>query len=594
MTMPARAAAAHVLDRFAYGPAPGEVDAVVALGPEAWLERQLTARERSPGLDRALAPLRSLELSNLDILRLYPSPGQARREAIDEGAVDPDLPEKEMREAVAAWLESQGLRSQRELYREALAARILRAALSANRVEEVMVDFWFDHFTVSGTDGQCRPFVGNYERDAIRANVFGRFGNLLEASAKHRAMLLYLDNAQSRAPVDARTTADLRREQLSAAGGPEAARWERIDRRMDGREDDRRDRMMERGAERGLNENYAREVLELHTLGVDGGYTQRDVEEVARALTGWTVLPAGKRGDNIRDRAGDPVFLAQGFVIEGDFLFDAAMHDAGPKEILGQRFSAGAGLDEGEDVLRILARHPSTAHFVSRKLAVRFVSDEPSDGLVDRLAEEFSRTDGDTRALLRAIVREPEFWESRREKIKSPFELAISGVRALDVEIHQPRYLIRWIDRMGQPIYRASAPTGFPDRAEAWVNAGALLHRMNFGLALGGGHVRGLSFDPDSFHDGLEPESGAAALREYGAQLLPARDLEETIASLEPLLGRPELAEEIEARAGNGPASGPGDEFGETEMETRPAAIHEATPAQVIGLLLGSPEFQRR
>jgi len=540
MTMPARAAAAHVLDRFAYGPAPGEVDAVVALGPEAWLERQLTAQERSPDLDRALAPLRSLELSNLDILRLYPSPGQARREAIDEGAVDPDLPEKEMREAVAAWLESRGLRSQRELYREALAARILRAALSANRVEEVMVDFWFDH------------------------------------------------------PVDARTTADLRREQLSAAGGPEAARWERIDRRMDGREDDRRDRMMERGAERGLNENYAREVLELHTLGVDGGYTQRDVEEVARALTGWTVLPAGKRGDNIRDRAGDPVFLAQGFVVRGDFLFDAAMHDAGPKEILGQRFSAGAGLDEGEDVLRILARHPSTAHFVSRKLAVRFVSDEPSDELVDRLAEEFSRTDGDTRALLRAIVREPEFWESRREKIKSPFELAISGVRALDVEIHQPRYLIRWIDRMGQPIYRASAPTGFPDRAEAWVNAGALLHRMNFGLALGGGHVRGLSFDPGSFHDGLEPESGAAALREYGAQLLPARDLEETIASLEPLLGRPELAEEIEARAGNGAASGPGDELGEMEMETRQAAVQEATPAQVIGLLLGSPEFQRR
>ncbi|HEX2643829.1 MAG TPA: DUF1800 domain-containing protein, partial [Thermoanaerobaculia bacterium] len=243
---------------------------------------------------------------------------------------------------------------------------------------------------------------------------------------------------------------------------------------------------------RGLNENYARELLELHTLGVDGGYTQQDVTEVARAFTGWTVLPAGRLGE-----AGRRGRL--GFEVDGQFLFRADAHDAGKKVILGRSFPAGRGIEDGEAVLDLVASHPATARHLAAKLAVRFVSDQPSPALIDRLAQVYRTSGGDTRAMLAALASSPEFWkrETVGAKIKSPFEVVASALRSTGAQVEDPREALEWIAKMGQPLYAAPAPTGYPDRAEAWVNTGALLQRMNFGLELAAGRVRGVEVDAD-------------------------------------------------------------------------------------------------
>jgi uncharacterized protein (DUF1800 family) len=299
-------------------------------------------------------------------------------------------------------------------------------------------------------------------------------------------MLLYLDNAQSTAAMEAETTLDERMGPLLRRRA-EAARA-------------RREETQQRPRSRGLNENYARELLELHTLGVDGGYTQKDVTEVARAFTGWTVLPVAGREEVRRrltrfERMGGVDFRERlGFEIEGQFLFRADAHDAGEKVILGRRFPAGRGIEDGEAVLDLVAAHPATARHLAAKLAVRFVSDQPSKELVDRLAQVYQTSGGDTRALLAAIASSPEFWQRENvgAKIKSPFELVTSALRSTGARVEDPRETLEWIAKMGQPLYGAPAPTGYPDRAEAWVSTGALLQRMNFGLELASGRVRGV------------------------------------------------------------------------------------------------------
>ncbi|HWN43359.1 MAG TPA: DUF1800 domain-containing protein [Thermoanaerobaculia bacterium] len=486
-----REAAAHLLNRFAYGPRPGEVEAVVKMGLDRWLERQLAADLPDRELDRRLDRLPALEMSASEIARTYPRPGMLRAEASRAGVIPEDTEDKkERRGAVMQWAEERGYRSQRELAGQLMAQKLWRAVESENQLAEVMTDFWFNHFNVSMTDNQSRGHLLSYERDAIRPNALGKVRDLLGATAKHPAMLLYLDNARS-------------------------------------------------NARRGLNENYARELLELHTLGVDGGYTQRDIVEVARAFTGWTV--------GVRD---------------GGFLFRPAGHDSGAKTVLGRKLPAGRGIEDGEAVLDLLAVHPSTAKHLASKLAVRFVSDKPSQALVDRLAAVYLKSGGQVRPVLKALAESPELWSSVGDKIKSPFELAASAIRGLDAEVKQPRETLRWIADMGQKLYAYQAPTGYPDRAEAWVNTGSLLNRMNFGLQLAAGRVRGVDFDLKG-----ATASRDEALRTYAERLLPGRDLKPALALLQPMVNDPGLPKKVE---------------GATAVE------------QVVGVILGSPEFQRR
>ncbi|MCB1033638.1 MAG: DUF1800 domain-containing protein, partial [Acidobacteria bacterium] len=358
----------------------------------------------------------------------------------------------------------------------------------------------------------------------------------------------------------------------------------------------------------GLNENFARELLELHSLGVDGGYTQEDVIEVARAFTGWTVVPPNKLQQARRRLRGARRVGGLGFYLEGLFLFRADLHDAGEKTVLGHRLAAGRGIEDGREVLDLVAEHPATAQHLASKLATRFVSDEPPKELVDRLAATFTRSRGDVAAVLRELVRSPEFWapETMRQKIKSPFEVAISAVRALDGEVSDPRSLAEWISRMGQRLYAYQAPTGFPDRGEAWVNTGSLLNRMNFGLQLAAGDLPGVRFDLVGLNGGIEPESVEGALSTYLALLLPERPAGPVLRQLEPVVRSPELAQKVEdASPRPSTEDRRGGELDELEL-SEPEGGEEADGermarkrshemlAQVVGVILGSPEFQRR
>jgi uncharacterized protein (DUF1800 family) len=617
-----RQAAAHLLDRFAFGARPGEVDRVLAMGLETWFARQLAASLAESGLEPRLRNLDALALPARELALRYPDPGLLRGMAIDAGVISErelrdaqgEDGEREARRSVELWARGQGYRPERELVGQMMAAKLLRAVYAENQLREVLTDFWFNHFNVSITDNQSRGWVYAYERDAIRPHVAGAFRELLAATARHPAMLTYLDNFRSIAAAGQPTTMD---GELRSRGLPDRLR----DRRSPARDRPNRPE--------GLNENYARELLELHTLGVDGGYTQQDVIEVARAFTGWTLLPPVGRGRERADRAMERAARAGGlgFVEEGSFLFRADAHDAGAKTVLGTRLPAGRGIEDGEAVLDLVARHPATARRIAAKLAVRFVADDPPAALVDRLAATFTRTDGDLAAVLSDLVAAPEFWApaARAAKIKSPFEVAVSALRALGAEVENPFPLLSWIGRMGEPLYAYQAPTGFPDRAGFWVNSGALLTRMNFGLELAAGRIPGVRFDLAALDGRREPESVQAALATYAALLLPERDVAPTVAKLGPLLAQPDLARRVADRAPPGEAADPLFDAGAMEEarpprgegprrddrdpfaraarasryfpEARPMAAAGETPtalAGVVGLVLGSPEFQRR
>ena len=442
-----REAAAHLLGRFTFGPRPGEVDRVVAMGLEAWFEVQLRADAPEHALEARLARLPALALSDSALLRLYPRPVAVRNRAIREGYLTradlEALPRPALEDTLRAYMDAHGYRPFRELQGQLFAQKLLRARYAENQLVEVLTDFWFNHFNVAFQDGQARPHLLSYERSAIRPHVLDRFRTLLGATARHPAMLLYLDNARSSAAEDAMTTLDVHMSRVEASGGPAVRRRIEAARRRAEARQMRTANAPERPApQRGVNENYARELMELHTLGVDGGYTQADVEEVARAFTGWTVLPPPPEGDAVRARLESR--QNAGFFIEGNFLFRPNFHDAGAKEILGETFPEGGGLDEGERVLDLLAAHPSTARHLARKLAVRFVSDDPPEALVDDLAAVYLDTGGDLRAVVRALAYSPYFWEpsALRAKVKSPLELSVSALRALDADLDDPRGML--------------------------------------------------------------------------------------------------------------------------------------------------------
>ncbi|MDQ6813031.1 MAG: DUF1800 domain-containing protein [Bacteroidota bacterium] len=611
-----REAAAHLLSRFTYGARPGDVDEVLSMGIEKWFEQQLNANLADDDLNERLKGYDALTMSNAGIVNTFVKPARVLRMALKEGLIDKDSVSKAdkaaYKDVIAAYMEQKRVKPERELFRQLANQKILRAVYTRNQLQEVLTDFWFNHFNVSATKNDCAEFILGYEKDVIRPNVLGKFSHLLLATAKSPAMLLYLDNfSSSGADSSIKMNAGIRlarkfQNQLKDKSGDSMML------QVAGK-------LKNRKKGQGLNENYAREVMELHTLGVDGGYTQNDVTQAARVLTGWTVYPLGEEGTQnaIRkfiENIGEERLADRGFVHEGDFLFAANRHDGGEKVVLGKSFKP-EGYNEGVELLSMLAHHPSTARFICRKLAVRFVSDNPPATLVDRMAKTFNNKDGDIKQVLLTMVASPEFWskEALREKTKSPFELAISSIRGLDAEVAMPYQLYNWIDKMGQKLYYYQAPTGFPDKAQYWINTGALLNRMNFGLALASQRIPGVKIDLLKLNEGHEPESAEAALVTYGKIIMPERNLQPSVNRLTPLLHDPQLQQKIENKANKQPLSQKTNDQAEnndqvntknsTEKKQQVASTFTAVAAvkgsanmlsQVVGIIIGSPEFQRR
>ena len=560
----------HVLNRLTFGPRPGDVEAVRKIGVKKWVDLQLHPERiaENPELVQKLAPLESLRLSQADTERTYPNPQMIRaiaagrqpmpedpvtraaverviqrvkvkKETADTGPLESAVPLDQLltrdqirtlrtgsveqkRAVIAAIPENQmddvaialppGLRLQLlpamepELRRKLMLltapqqlvafdlseGKLYRAILSNRQLEEQMVDFWYNHFNVFLDKGADRYLVPTYEREAIRPHVLGKFRDLLQATAKSPAMLFFLDNWESVGPASPQRRGNAKR------------------------------------PGRGLNENYARELMELHTLGVDGGYTQKDVTEVARCFTGWTIrLP----------RQG------------GDFFYNDRVHDKGQKTVLGVKIPAGGGQDDAEKVLDILARHPATARFISTKLAQRFVADDPPRKLIDKMAKTFRDKNGDIREVMKTMLTSDEFFSEAayRAKVESPFEMIVSAVRATGAQVDFAFPLARQIADLGEPLYRKLEPTGYSDANNEWVNSAALLARMNFALSLAQNKVPGSKLDASLFKGSPD---------EVARQVLFTDAKPETLAAIDKQV--------------------------------------QSAKAPVVGLLLGSPDFQRR
>ncbi len=423
---------------------------------------------------------------------------------------------------------------------ELAQAKILRAVYSQRQLEEVMTDFWSNHFNVFIDKGLDRLMLTSYERDVIRPRALGKFEDLLVATAKSPAMLFYLDNWLSVGPNS------------EQALGIPAHPYGRYPPRA---------KLGKRPS--GLNENYGRELMELHTLSVNGGYSQRDVTEVAKVFTGWTI-----------DKP------AEG----GGFKYDPRMHEPGPKFVLGRRIKF-KGEGEGLEVLHRLATSPQTAHFISLKLAERFVADDPPPALVDRMAKTFLKKKGDIREVLETLFRSPEFWDDTtyRAKVKTPLEFVASAVRATGAEIDDAQPLVGQLNRMGMPLYGAQPPTGYSMKAETWVSSSALLNRLNFALALTGGKIKGVKVDTAQFAgSSLPPGDSGLKLSMLEGSLLVGGVSKQTHDS---------IVAQIEAAGNNGAPQKPDNKAG-TRKPTDAARPPDVS--MMAGLLLGSPEFQRR
>ncbi len=622
MGLTEKEAAAHLLNRFTFGATPLQIDAVIKQGLENWFVEQLSGQINDDSLQQMLSKYDALNLSNADVIKLYPKGATVKKMAIKDGVISKDSLEvadkAEYRKQVTAYMQQKGYRPQQELFRQLINQKILRASYSKNQLHEVLTDFWFNHFNVSITKNNCAEFIPAYERDVIRPNVLGSFENILLATAKSPAMLFYLDNFSSASSNEdgmmlqgAVLRKRLQQQRAMSMGDTSKPVLNRI---------------QQAKKTQGLNENYAREVMELHTLGVDGGYTQQDVTQAARVLTGWTVYPMGQYGETnymgkLVERIGQNKMESLGFVHEGDFLFAANRHDTKEKIVLGKRFSGYGGYQEGVELLKMLSHHKSTANFISRKLAIRFVNDDPPKALVDKMAKTFTETNGDIKRVLITMATSPEFWsrEAIREKTKSPFELVISTVRATNAEVRQPYLLSDWMNKMGQKIYFYQAPTGFPDKSAYWINTGALLNRMNFGLAFAAQRIPGVYVNLLKLNQGHEPESAEDALLTFTSLILPTRNSKETIDRLAPLLTNPDLEQKIDQAAAKASpeklmtnSNEDAIMMDETEIKKRSVPIKKSPNersfasmqsntsgsktmlSQVVGIIIGSPEFQRR
>jgi uncharacterized protein (DUF1800 family) len=586
----APAAALHVLNRLAFGPRPGDVERVQQMGISTYIEQQLNP-ERLPdeALNARLTSFETVSLSSQVLNEKYFRPAQmakrdqqlkaAKAQAKAEKA-DPSMnamageanaPARPVQQVSPEVMEAR--QGEQLVLNELMQARVLRAAMSEHQLEEVLTDFWMNHFNVDISKGQVRQYLPAYEREVIRPRVLGNFRDLLGAVAHSPAMLFYLDNWESAGPdsgpaLPPQVLQRLNDPQLSPA---QRAQLQARVQQMQGQRSLQRQAAQKQ--KRGLNENYGRELMELHTLGVDGGYTQQDVINVARALTGWTID---------RPQMG------------GGFMFQPQMHDKGEKLILGVRFPAGHGEDEGERVLDILAKHPSTAHHIAYQLAQRLVADEPPAALVDRAAKTFLSTNGDLRAVVRVIVTSPEFSApaAYRSKVKSPLEFAISAVRASGATIVNAMPIVQALKTtLGMPLYACQPPTGYSNTSDAWVNTGALLNRMNFAVQLiGGGPMQppgGRRGGPPAGQAGQPGQLRAQRQAQPFAPMRPGQlaraPLQVDVKSLAPDTSETSQTNLLNAMLG-----------GDVSDATRQVLAQAETPQHLVALTLGSPEFQRR
>src|SRR5437016_150392 len=584
----------HSLNRFTFGPRPGDLETIRGEGLDKWFEEQLHPDKINNGpLEAKLTPFRTLKMTTSEMVENFPPPQVVRalengrmslpsdpgkraiyesrmaayeqRQKNKEQTIDADMkmdaqgdeqltPEQrnarqkqrearlfadvdsvqllqmppdqrynnilkmspEERVALARSMKGpegmqlvEGMKpEQRETIQAIMApqqvvggelaqAKLLRAIYSDRQLEEVMTDFWFNHFNVFINKGPDRYMITAYERDVIREHAFGKFKDLLAATAKSPAMLFYLDNWQSVGPnSDLAKYGPQQRQRFQGmqrnggfGGGFGRPRFPNGNQNAD---NNQQKAQAQKKRPSGLNENYAREIMELHTLGVDGGYTQKDVTELAKVLTGWSIQQP-QRG--------------------GDFFYNDRAHEPGKKYILGHEIK-DKGESEGMEMLDILAHHPATAKFISKKLAMRFVSDNPPQSLIDRMAETFLNKDGDMREVLRTMFRSPEFWatDAYRAKVKTPLEFVASAVRASGVEVQNALPLVQNLNRMGMPLYGMQPPTGYSMKAETWVNSSALVNRMNFALQLGNGRVPGVTPNPQAILQGATPQDTDSAL----------------------------------------------------------------------------------
>jgi uncharacterized protein (DUF1800 family) len=590
----------HVLNRLGFGARPGDVERVKSMGLQKYINEQLNPQNIPDTVaENKVKNLDTLDMSTADLYAKFPQPGQLLRQLQARGALPadarpnqqksqpntqpnsqpnnqpngqpntpPDRQDEKTRQAIMEYYRQNGLERPQRIITELQASRILRAVYSERQLQEVMVDFWTNHFNVFANKGADRWLLPAYDRDTIRPNALGKFSTLLTATAQSPAMLFYLDNFQSVSPDANRGGGGLRR-----LVNPQAQQQRR-----------------------GINENYARELMELHTLGVDGGYTQKDVQEVARCFTGWTIFqprggaaavaalrPENARRDEMgrsgemdrRDEMGRQDEMRRreenrrrnemnrrnemADRVPGTFFFNNRAHDDGEKIVLGHKIPSGGGMKDGLAVLDILAHHPSTAKFIATKLVRHFVSDTPPPALVERVAAAFTKSDGDIRETLKAIFFSSEFNspEAYRAKIKRPFELVVSAIRAVGADTNGGPGTHQWIARMGEPLYGYQAPTGYSDSAETWVNTGGLLERMNFGLALAGNRVQGTKVD-------LAKLAGQekSKLVDESLKMIVAGDISPSTR--------------------------------ETLMKQINDANGAETAAKVVGLILGTPEFQRQ
>ncbi|MEO7998214.1 MAG: DUF1800 domain-containing protein [Gemmatimonadaceae bacterium] len=524
----------HVLSRLAFGARPGDVQAVRDMGVDKWIALQLEPQKiNDAAMDSFLKHFPTLGASGGELELKYPPPAQAlaklaaqqgisrdsakvvakdksKKKKGDDPMMAGDAPVTRQISGADSLKIRQAAQESYRVVGELASAKVARAVASERQLNEVMVDFWENHFNIFAGKDRTRYFLPEFEAKTIRPNALGKFRTLLGAVAKSPAMLTYLDNWQSVAdsgrptlaspPPPRRIAVNNNAARLQGRAGKRIQQMtigELIDRNLLTPQQKERfsklppDRLMEVRSltleearnradllapklaarrPKGVNENYARELMELHTLGVDGGYTQADVIQVARALTGWTISSA-----------------VQG----GDFMFRKEAHDAGAKMILGVQFPAGQGIEDGEQVLDMLAKSPATAKFIATKLARRFVSDSPPAALVDRAAKVFLSTDGDIRETVRTIITSPEFFSTAayRSKVKSPFELVVSTLRVMGAQPDSTPRAMQFVGRLGQPMFGHQAPDGYPEMGDAWMNTGSILNRINFGLATASGRV---------------------------------------------------------------------------------------------------------
>jgi uncharacterized protein (DUF1800 family) len=532
----------HVLNRLGFGARPGDVERVKAIGLENYVNQQLNPQKITDTVaETKLKDLSVLSMTSAELYEKYPQPGQLLRQLQARGMLPTDLQsnppnnptnprDEKTRKVVEEYYRENGLQRPQRIIAELQASRILRAVYSERQLQEVMVDFWTNHFNIFANKGADRWLLPAYDRDAIRPNAMGKFSELLLATAQSPAMLFYLDNFQSVSP-DANRGAARRR--LNQQAPPQQRR--------------------------GINENYARELMELHTLGVDGGYTQKDVQEVARCFTGWTIFQPRGGAAAVNAMRGREASREGARRDPGTFFFNPRVHDDGEKVVLGQKIPAGGGINDGLMVLEILSRHPSTAKYIATKLARHFVSDTPPPALIDRVAAAFTKSDGDIRETMKALIFSSEFNspEAYRAKIKRPFELVVSAIRTLGADTNGGPGTHQWIARMGEPLYGFQTPNGYSDAAESWVNTGGLLERMNFGLALAGNRIQGTRVDLAKLS---APEK--TKLIDESLKLIVASDISPAT--------RETLMKQIDETKAND------------------------TVAKVVGLILGTPEFQRQ